>query len=166
MSARLTRALFLLVQKLTCEVTVTEFILRRYFGKFNPFLEVNVVIFKMFVAVLNRSLIRNLLTTPGVYGKFDVRTTKRTLHGSSCDRKMPSLAERSLGNKQDDQLSHCTLTNNGHKVKLTELSHCTLIDNGHKHKLNELSHCTLIDNCYKHKLHVNEPSHFTQWPVS
>ena len=120
----------------------------------------------MFVAVLNRSLIRNLLTTPGVYRKLAVRTTKRTLYGSSCDREMPSLAERSLGNKQDDQLSHCTLTDNGHKVKLNELSHFTLIDNGHKHKLHELSHCTLTDNGHKVKLHVNELSHCTEWPMS
>ena len=31
------------------------------------------------------------------------------------------MAERSLGNKPDDQLSFCTLTDNGHKHKLNEL---------------------------------------------
>ena len=38
------------------------------------------------------------------------------LHLSCCE--MPLMAERSLGNKPDDQLSLCTLTDNGHKRKL------------------------------------------------
>ena len=33
------------------------------------------------------------------------------------------MTERSLGNKPDDQLSLCTLTDKGHKHKLNELSH-------------------------------------------
>ena len=44
-----------------------------------------------------------------------------TFYVSCCE--MPSMAERSLRNKPDDQLSLCTLTDNGHKRKLNELRH-------------------------------------------
>ena len=49
----------------------------RFLGKFNPFLEVNAMFFKMFVGVLHRSLIRDLLTTSGVYRKLAVRATTK-----------------------------------------------------------------------------------------
>ena len=118
--------------------------------------------FKNFVGVLYRSLIRNLFTTPGVYRKLDVRaTTKRTLLVPFCE--IPSMAGRLLGNNPDDQLSHCTLTENGHK--LNELSHCIgwpaseTTHCGHATPT-ELSHCTLTHCGYK----PSEPSQCTDWP--
>ena len=71
----------------------------------------------MFVSVLHQSLLRDLFTTPGVYRKLNVgATTKQTFHVLS--REILLMTERSLGNKPDDQLSHCILTDNGHKHKL------------------------------------------------
>ena len=86
----------------------------------NFFCKLTAMLFRNYMALIKRSLIRNLFT-----GKSFIPATKKRICRvlSSCE--IPSMRESSLENKPVDHLSHCTLTYRGHKYKLKRLSRCT-----------------------------------------
>ena len=107
-----------------CPFEATVFVLcvltSALFGKFNLnyFCKLTAMLFGNFIALIQRSLIRNLFT-----GKSFIPATKKPIWRvlSSCE--IPSMRESSLENKLVDHLSHRSLTYCGHKCKLKRLGY-------------------------------------------